>query len=380
MSDSQSAAQPISLYVHFPWCVSKCPYCDFNSHPLKGSLDEVGYRDALQADLQQSLAELDRSNDTARPIGSVFFGGGTPSLFKPESFAQLLQTLQERLLPSAEITLEANPGTLEHSDFAGYRQAGINRLSLGAQSFDDNMLRRLGRIHSSAETHAAFAKARQAGFERINLDLMYALPQQQVDQALEDLQQALALQPDHLSWYQLTLEPKTEFYLHPPRLPHERLVAEIEEQGRQMVSAAGLSRYEVSAFAQPDQASAHNLNYWTFGDYLGVGAGAHGKVYHDGQTVRTAKPRQPRLYLANPRSTSQRAVVNSELPAEFAMNALRLREGVNAACYSQRTGRSSSDLAATWERLAALGLMQSERFAATAKGYGLLDSLIAEFL
>ncbi|MGI9325299.1 MAG: radical SAM family heme chaperone HemW [Pseudomonadales bacterium] len=372
--------EAIAVYVHFPWCVAKCPYCDFNSHPLKGSLDEAGYVDALLLDLEASLAQLDAEQPGRRSINSVFFGGGTPSLFAPRSFERLLLALEDRLAPGAEVTMEANPGTMEYSDFHGYRSAGVNRLSLGAQSFDSSMLQTLGRIHSATDTQTAFDKARGAGFERINLDLMYALPQQSRSAAQTDLTTALALQPDHLSWYQLTLEPRTEFYRRPPPLPSEAITEAIEQQGRECLAQAGFERYEVSAYAQPEQRCAHNVNYWTFGDYLGVGAGAHGKVRSGKVITRTAKPRQPRLYLADPLVTTSQAIMPSALPAEFAMNALRLCDGVTRTCYTERTGSPMSDLQEPWQRLIELGLMQQKRFAATDSGYQLLDSLIAEFI
>ncbi len=380
MTQQQLASASIAVYVHFPWCVAKCPYCDFNSHPLKGSLDEAAYTDALLLDLRSSLAQLDAEEPSARSVSSVFFGGGTPSLFAPRSFERLLSALEERLAPGAEVTMEANPGTTEYSDFRGYRNAGVNRLSLGAQSFDSSMLKTLGRIHSGSDTQTAFDKARSAGFERINLDLMYALPQQSVEAAARDLSTALALQPDHLSWYQLTLEPRTEFYRRPPTLPSEDVTEAIERQGRERLDQAGFQRYEVSAYAQPGQRCEHNLNYWSFGDYLGVGAGAHGKVRSGRIIARTAKPRQPRLYLADPLATTSQPLAPGALPSEFAMNALRLRDGVARTCYTERTGRPLDDLQKPWQRLVDLGLMQHNRFAATGSGYRLLDSLVAEFI
>lgn len=373
-------SEPIALYVHFPWCVAKCPYCDFNSHPLRGSLEEDAYLKALCGDLAQSLAWLDAAHSAVRPIHSVFFGGGTPSLFKPASFATFIEQIADRLTDSAEITMEANPGTTEYSDFGSYRSAGINRLSIGAQSFDDGMLKKLGRIHSSTNTATAFEQARTAGFERINLDIMYALPEQSTAGALLDLQTALALEPDHLSWYQLTLEPRTEFYRRPPLLPVETTTAAIERQGRAMLDDAGLQRYEVSAYAAPNQQSRHNLAYWSFGDYLGVGAGAHGKVLLNTDSIRTSKARQPRLYLQDALAIERTPIATGALPVEFAMNALRLIDGVSRTTYQATTGRPVSDLEPTWERLINQGLMQSERFAATARGYEMLDSLVAEFL
>lgn len=377
---STSSSNPTALYVHFPWCVAKCPYCDFNSHPLRGSLDEEQYVDALLQDLEATFSKLDAQHQQVRTIHSVFFGGGTPSLFAPASFERLLQALADRLTEDAEITMEANPGTTEYSDFRGYRSTGINRLSLGAQSFDSGMLKALGRIHSGTDTQSAFDKARAGGFERINLDLMYALPEQSIESAMHDLNTALALAPDHLSWYQLTLEPRTEFYRRPPTLPEEDTIARVESLGRTTLAQAGYARYEVSAYARSGQASIHNLNYWTFGDYVGIGAGAHGKLRTGDRSIRTAKPRQPRLYLSDPVQTVEEHIAPAALPAEYAMNVLRLTDGVSADLYQQRTGLPGSDLQDAWHRLAELGMMQRQRFAATAKGYALLDSLIAEFL
>ena len=376
----EAANDPVALYVHFPWCVAKCPYCDFNSHPLRGTLDEDNYLSALERDLTNTLTWLDQVSGTTRSISSVFFGGGTPSLFQPASFAQLMTQIAPRLVTQAEVTMEANPGTTEHSDFGGYLSAGINRLSLGAQSFDDGMLKRLGRIHSSANTMAAFDNARQAGFMRINVDIMYALPEQSVQQALDDVQAALALEPEHLSWYQLTLEPRTEFYRRPPLLPVETITSVIEREGRGRIADAGLSRYEVSAYARSGERSSHNLCYWQFGDYLGVGAGAHGKVRVAGQSLRTAKPSQPRLYLKDPLTRTDEPIPADAMPVEFAMNALRLTDGVTADAYHQNTGRPLADIEPVWQQLQRQGLMRADRFAATARGFEMLDSLVSEFL
>ncbi len=374
-------AAPVALYVHFPWCVAKCPYCDFNSHPLRGELDVRGYGEALLTDLQATLSAFDDARSDPARIDSVFFGGGTPSLFPADSFAELLDALGPRLLPDAEITMEANPGTTEHHDFRSYRQAGINRLSLGAQSFDDLALKRLGRVHGAQDTRRAFDRAVAGGFERINLDLMYGLPEQSVAGAGNDLAEALALGPEHLSWYQLTLEPRTEFHRQPPPLPAETTLEAMEEAGHEQLAARGYERYEVSAYARGGARSRHNLTYWTFGDYLGVGAGAHGKwLDHAGTTVRAHKVRSPRLYLRDPEALTVSAVAVDALPAEFAMNVLRLTDGVPADQWQQQTGRPASELAESWERLADLGLMRQDRFATTKRGYELLDSVVATFL
>ena len=275
------------LYVHFPWCVKKCPYCDFNSHPLAGELDQKGYVEALTGDFAANAGEL--------RFATAFLGGGTPSLFSAAAIRALLDQVRPRLADDAEITMEANPGAVEHEAFGAYRQAGVNRLSIGAQSFSAAMLARLGRIHGPHETERAVAEARAGGFDNINLDLMYGLPEQSPDDALADLERAVALEPDHLSWYQLTIEPKTAFARHPPPTPNEDAIAAMETTGRALLEKAGYRRYEISAYARPGAECRHNLVYWTFGDYLGIGAGAAGKRRRGGETVRTGKPRQPRL-------------------------------------------------------------------------------------
>jgi oxygen-independent coproporphyrinogen-3 oxidase len=369
----------LGLYAHFPWCVRKCPYCDFNSHPLRGSLDEAAYLEALLRDAEHALAGV-----PPNAIATVFFGGGTPSLFAPATFRRLLQVLAPWLAADAEITMEANPGTTEHHDPADYLAAGINRLSFGAQSFDDRQLARLGRIHRASETDAAFRRARAAGFARINLDLMYALPRQTVAEALADLDAALALEPDHVSWYQLTLEPKTEFAARPPKLPGDTAISRMEERGRTRLAEAGYTRYEISAYAQPGQQCRHNVNYWTFGDYVGIGAGAHGKrtvpVTTAIEVRRTVKAAQPRLYLADPVATEVRTVPSSQLPFEFLMNALRLTDGVPLEVFLERTGLGREALEPAWSAGAAAGLLQADRIAATPLGLRYLDGLLQTFL
>ncbi|MEC9482594.1 MAG: radical SAM family heme chaperone HemW, partial [Halomonas sp.] len=292
---------PLSLYVHVPWCVRKCPYCDFNSHGVGRSaeLPEDGYLTALLADLDADLALAGQ-----RELTSVFIGGGTPSLMSADFYGRFFAALNERLALSrdCEITLEANPGTVEQRRFAGYREAGINRLSIGVQSFQPAQLEALGRIHSGTEAERAVTSARCAGFDNINLDLMHGLPGQDVAQAIDDLEQALALSPEHLSWYQLTLEPNTEFHSQPPRLPEDDTLWDIQDAGHQRLEQAGYNRYEISAYARPGRRSRHNLNYWRFGDYLGIGAGAHGKLSRPGASgtldiERRWKSRQPDAYL-----------------------------------------------------------------------------------
>jgi oxygen-independent coproporphyrinogen-3 oxidase len=374
---------PLALYVHVPWCVRKCPYCDFNSHALRGPLDEEAYLGALVADLERE-APL----PGGRGVGSVFIGGGTPSLVSGAFVGRLLESVDRRLglAAGAEITLEANPGTAEAGRFRDYRAAGVNRLSLGVQSLDDRHLAALGRIHGRAEALAAVDLARAAGFANLNLDLMHGLPGQTVREALADLAGVLALGPEHLSWYQLTIEPNTAFAAAPPAVPDEDQVAEMEESGFSMLAASGYEHYEVSAHAQPGFRCRHNLTYWEFGDYLGIGAGAHGKLtLEDGRIERRWKVRHPADYLAA--SGSDRAVAGTavlgpaDLPIEFALNALRLTDGVPAALYPARTGLPTATLAARRDRAVALGLLDPdpERFAPTDLGRRFLNRLIGLF-
>ncbi|WP_372612313.1 radical SAM family heme chaperone HemW [Halomonas sp.] len=342
---------PLSLYIHVPWCVRKCPYCDFNSHGVGAgaALPEEDYLQALIADLDAELPLVQ-----GREVISVFIGGGTPSLMSADFYARFFDALARRVSLSGdvEITLEANPGTLERGRFAGYRRAGINRLSLGVQSFQDAQLAALGRIHSGDDALRAVEEARSAGFDNINLDLMHGLPGQTPALALADIEQALSLAPEHLSWYQLTLEPNTEFFSDPPVLPAEESLWDIQDLGHARLEEAGLRRYEISAYAHGGRRSRHNLNYWSFGDYLGIGAGAHGKLSRVGRDgvmamERRWKVRQPETYLrrmADPRgfAAGRRLIDSRELPLEFAMNALRLVEGVPLSLWSQNTGREVS--------------------------------------
>ena len=360
------------LYVHFPWCVKKCPYCDFNSHPLTGDLDESRYIEALTDDFA--------TNARDQRFSTAFLGGGTPSLFSAAAIRTFLDWVRPRLAEDAEITMEANPGAVEHEAFRAYRQAGVNRLSIGAQSFSAAMLARLGRIHGPDETERAVAEARTGGFGNINLDVMYGLPEQSPDDALADLERAIALEPDHLSWYQLTIEPRTEFARHPPPTPDEGAIAAMEEAGRALLASAGYRRYEISAYAQPGAECRHNLGYWTFGDYQGIGAGAAGKRRRGGETVRTSKPRQPRLYLQNPAAMCESKVPERELPGEFMMNALRLVAGVERQAFTDRCGLPWSVVAPVWAHTTALGLTAPNRIRATAFGLRHLDRLVQFFL
>ena len=360
------------LYVHFPWCVKKCPYCDFNSHPLDGDLDESAYVEALIDDFEANARDV--------RFATVFLGGGTPSLFSAAAIGALLDRVRPSLAPDAEVTMEANPGAVEHRAFGAYRKAGVNRLSIGAQSFSGAMLARLGRIHGPDEIERAVAEARASGFDNINLDVMYGLPKQSPDDALADLKRAVALKPDHLSWYQLTIEPKTAFARHPPPLPDEGAIAAMEDGGRGLLANAGYRRYEISAHARPGAECRHNLVYWTFGDYLGIGAGAAGKRRRDGEMVRTSKPRQPRLYLRNPVAATEAPVPNRALPGEFMMNALRLVGGVERRAFSDRCGLPWSAVAPIWARTTELGLTEPNRIRATAFGLRHLDRLVQFFL
>lgn len=379
---------PLSLYVHMPWCVRKCPYCDFNSHGLRDDEpDFAGYVDALVADLDGDLADFGQSV-RERQIVSVFFGGGTPSLFPPAQIARLLDAVRERLrlAPDVEITLETNPGTVEHGRFGDYRDAGVNRLSFGVQSFDDAMLRKLGRIHSAAEAEDAFALARAAGFDNINLDLMYALPGQELAGAIDDVEHALALAPEHISHYQLTLEPNTAFAADPPPLPDEDAAWDMQEACQERLAGAGLVQYEVSAYARPGRRCRHNLNYWGFGDYLGIGAGAHAKISSGDAIRRRWKQRHPRQYLAAAahaaRIGADHPVARHERAFEYMLNALRLVDGTPMRDLPARTGLSSTDLDAALHEAIGRGWIEPspERLRTTPLGQRFLNDVIALFM
>lgn len=378
---SQETLPPLSLYVHVPWCVRKCPYCDFNSHGVGRGADlpEEEYLAALLDDL-----DADLSMAAGRPLVSIFIGGGTPSLMSAGFYARFLDELARRLplAEDAEITLEANPGTLERGRFRGYRQAGINRLSLGVQSFQPDQLAALGRIHSGSDAVAAVEEARAAGFDNLNLDLMHGLPGQTPELALADLERALSLSPEHLSWYQLTLEPNTEFHSRPPALPEEETLWDIQDLGHERLEAAGLLRYEISAYARPGRRSQHNLNYWRFGDYLGIGAGSHGKLSVASESgglwiERRWKTRQPEAYLrrrSDPRGfvAGHARVEDDELPLEFAMNALRLVDGVPLSAWQAHTGRPMTVLGDRLEAARNKGLLMEDTQMLQASPQGLL--------
>lgn len=373
---------PLAAYVHIPWCVRKCPYCDFNSHAAGPELPETDYVDAVLADLEQDLVHVH-----GRPLTSIFFGGGTPSLFSAAALGRLLEGIERRVpfAPDIEITLEANPGTFEQAKFSAYRQLGINRLSIGVQSFQGDKLKALGRIHDGSEAIRAADMARNAGFDNFNLDLMHGLPDQSLEDALYDLRTAIAQGPTHLSWYQLTMEPNTVFWSQPPQLPEDDLLWDIQEAGQALLAEAGYAQYEVSAYARAGRQARHNLNYWTFGDFLGIGAGAHAKLSSPERRIqRTWKTRLPKDYLdpAKAFQAGARELDADELPFEFLMNALRLTDGVPAGLYPQRTGLPLADLAASRREAEAQGLLQADpaRLAATPKGQLFLNDLLQRFL
>ncbi len=373
---------PLALYVHVPWCVRKCPYCDFNSHEAHGTIPEREYVDALIADLQSALPLI-----WGRPVVSVFFGGGTPSLLSPAAIDELITAFRAlaMLSPDAEITLEANPGTVEAEKFAGFRAAGVNRLSLGIQSFNDDHLKALGRIHGAAEARCA---AQLAGehFESFNLDLMYGLPGQTHAQALMDVETALRFSPSHLSCYQLTLEPNTRFAAFPPELPESDICADMQESIEARLATAGFSNYETSAFAQRGKQCKHNLNYWYFGDYLGIGAGAHAKLTLHDRVLRQMRWKHPTAYLDNVRSGNpiqeSREIDISDLPVEFLMNALRLADGFHPSLFEGRTAQPLNVILPKLKAAEAEGLLTvgPERIAPTLRGRRFLNVLLERFL
>lgn len=379
---------PVSLYLHFPWCVRKCPYCDFNSHGLSsgnpGCLPEGAYISALLRDLDYEL----RVHPEHRPLSSIFMGGGTPSLFSDRAIGRLLEGVAKRMsVPEGiEITLEANPGTLDAGHFRGYRTAGVNRLSLGVQSFDDVHLRRLGRIHGSKEALQAVSMARESGYDNINLDLMFSLPGQSVEAAISDLQRALSLAPEHLSWYQLTIEPKTAFAARPPILPDDDIAWTIQEAGQQILFSSGYCQYEVSAYARKGRYCWHNLNYWQFGDYLGIGAGAHGKRSAVDGVWRSDRHGSPRRFMeaagTEKAIRESRPVAAEDFPFEYAMNALRLVQPFTLDDYERLTGQSRDGLLATLARGRRRGLLedQEDYIQPTPLGRAHLNSLLEEFL
>ena len=374
-----AALPPLALYVHIPWCVRKCPYCDFNSHERAGELPEREYVERLMRDLEAMLPSV-----WGRRLSSVFIGGGTPSLFSPDSIDRILSGVRARLPlePEAEVTLEANPGTVEAARFRGFREAGVNRISVGVQSFDDRMLKALGRIHGADEARRAVASA-LASFANVNLDLMYGLPGQSVAMALADLAQGVATGVQHLSAYQLTLEPNTVFYSKPPVLPEHDACADMQEAIEAALAREGFEHYETSAFARPGHRSRHNLNYWRFGDYLGIGAGAHGKVSFPDRVTRHARIKQPREYLAADDTLSeQKEIPARELGFEFMLNALRLTEGFPVALFQERTGLPIGVVQAALEKAEGQGLLERDwpRIRPTPRGRLFLNELRGLFL
>lgn len=379
---SYTPLPPLSLYIHFPWCIKKCPYCDFNSHQKKEHFPETAYIDTLLRDL-----ENDRALVGDRIVNTIFLGGGTPSLFSATSLKTLLNEIANRLTlaPHCEITLEANPGTTEHDSFHALRDAGINRLSLGVQSFNDAQLKKLGRIHDSACALSAINAAKAAGFERINLDLMYALPDQTAEEAAADLAIAIEQNTTHLSWYQLTLEPNTLFHHRPPTLPTETVIEQMEQTAQQYFAHAGFERYEISAYCRNQHYCEHNLNYWQFGDYLGIGAGAHSKIsFADKAPIRLLKHKHPNHYLEANTSfiAEQRIVTDNHLCFEFMLNALRLYRAVNFEQFETYTGLKRQLLLPTLTAAAQQGLLNMTEidFTLTDLGYRFADDIIASFL
>jgi len=387
---------PLALYVHVPWCIRKCPYCDFNSHQANDDIPEADYVAALRFDLEQ-----DKVLAQGRKLTSIFFGGGTPSMLSAQAIGQILKDAENIIgfESDIEITLEANPGTFEQEKFSGFRAAGVNRLSIGIQSFNDQQLKLLGRVHGRDEALRAVGVARKAGFDNINLDLMHGLPEQSVDAAKADLQQAIDLAPEHLSWYQLTIEQNTAFYSAPPVLPEEEILADIQDAGIELLAAAGYEQYEISAYARDQKRARHNVNYWEFGDYLGTGAGAHGKITlpADNKILRLWKSRLPKHYLDA--AQSQKISTNlgghqnvfgggsdlltpEALPLEFMMNALRLNAGVPQAYFNARTGLGWPVLEPSWLALTQQGLVEIVNgvIRPTALGRRFLNRVLQEFM
>jgi oxygen-independent coproporphyrinogen-3 oxidase len=377
-----AAPPPLSLYIHIPWCTRKCPYCDFNSHEARTAIPEQDYIAGLVADLEQTLPLI-----WGRRVHSIFFGGGTPSVFAPQAIDQILSEVRARvpLTYEAEITLEANPGTVDAARFDGFRDAGVNRLSLGIQSFDNRHLAALGRIHDAAQARSAAKEALRV-FERVNFDLMYALPQQTLDEALADVRTACAFGPGHISCYHLTLEPNTPFHHSPPMLPDDETSADMQEAIEAELAAHGYHHYETSAFARPDQQCRHNLNYWQFGDYLGIGAGAHSKLSFADRIVRQARFKQPASYIKHLHTgsaiESERTLTNEDLSFEFMMNALRLLDGFDGKLLQERTGVPLAAVEPVLSKAEAQGLLTRDalHIAPTLKGQRFLNELLQLFL
>lgn len=376
---------PLSLYVHIPWCIKKCPYCDFNSHEIQNSLPEEQYIDALILDLKSHIKDV-----KGRKVTSIFIGGGTPSLFSAKSIQVLISNISDllKLEDDIEITIEANPGTTDQKNFSGFREAGVNRISIGIQSFADSQLQLLGRIHDAQTATDSVHAAQQAGFENINIDLMYALPQQDLAAATDDIEQAIALNPTHISYYQLTIEPNTSFYRQPPRLPDSQLSWEIQQTGMQLLASQGYQQYEVSAYAKQGYQCTHNTNYWQFGDYLGIGAGAHQKLSFSvsNSISRCEKPKHPQQYM---RYINDGKVINDahtlseqDIIFEFMLNALRLKQGFTTQQFELHTGLSIDKINQSLQAHIEDGLLiQNEnRIYCSERGYGFLDDVLQNWL
>ncbi|WP_394128969.1 radical SAM family heme chaperone HemW [Shewanella maritima] len=373
---------PLSLYIHIPWCVQKCPYCDFNSHGQKGELPQQAYVDALLADLQQDIGYVQ-----GRKLHSIFIGGGTPSLFCAAQIKRLLTGVEQKIAfeDDIEITMEANPGTLEHDDFAAYRAAGVTRLSIGIQSFSKQKLNLLGRIHDEHEAVNAAKHAKKAEYQSFNLDLMHGLPNQSFDEAISDIEQAADLQPPHLSWYQLTIEPNTLFHSKPPQLPDDENLWQIYQQGQQRLADLGYEQYEISAYAKPGFQCRHNLNYWRFGDYLGIGCGAHGKLTlpKENRIIRTVKIKHPKGYLRSDNYTSDISDIDlADLPIEYLMNRLRLMAPIEKSEFELRTGQPASTIAPQMLNAVNKGLIieSTSHWQLTDKGHMFVNEILSEFL
>lgn len=382
MNDLKISSIPLGLYIHIPWCVKKCPYCDFNSHTLQNDLPEEAYIDRLIKDLVADVKLIDE-----RPVSSIFFGGGTPSLFSPEILSKLLAAIAEIvwLTPNLEITLEANPGTVDQARFQGFREAGINRLSIGVQSFNSTHLKSLGRIHDSGAAINAAIAAKKSGYTNFNLDLMFGLPDQSIENAITDLKTAIDLNPPHISWYQLTIEPNTLFHYSKPVLPDDDRIADMQQQGQQLLKENNYHHYEISAYGKSGHECQHNLNYWLFGDYLGIGAGAHSKITDlNTQTItRLWKTKNPKNYLNDENIVGGETIVNpAELPFEFMLNALRLQQAIPFKLYTDRTGLPTTTIEPILQEAAKKGLIHltEETFQPTSQGYQFLNDLTAMFL
>lgn len=374
----------LSLYIHIPWCIRKCPYCDFNSHQIPSNIPENDYITALLADLEQDIPRV-----SGRTIRTLFIGGGTPSLLSPDAIDKLLSGIRARIpvAAGAETTLEANPGTIDNTRFQGFQEAGINRLSLGIQSFNDTALQKLSRIHGRKQAIKAIEMARQAGFKKINLDIMFGLPTQTIEAALEDLRTAITYQPPHLSWYQLTIEPNTLFYHQPPPLPDDDLLWEMQTAGQKYLAEQGYYQYEISAYAKPGQQCLHNLNYWKFGDYIGIGAGAHSKITEPSTITRLTKQRHPHTYLQTAHTgtviTNCTTLTEKEVVLEFMINALRLFEGFTEQEFIENTSLNLAYIEKTVQKAKARGWLKVEgaqRISATNTGMRFLNDLLGLFV